>query len=66
MYFNIFNTLSGRLGKVVASHAEGWKVDLIYTMHQPLKAYCHEGGGATSQLDLSSLTPLFIAGCDRL
>ena len=26
----------------------------------------HEGGGATSQLDLPSLTPLFVAGCGRL
>ena len=26
----------------------------------------HEGGGATSQLDLPSLTPLYVAGCGRL
>ena len=26
----------------------------------------HEGGGATSQLDLPSLTPLSVAGCCRL
>ena len=26
----------------------------------------HEGGGATSQLDLPSLTPLSAAGCGRL
>ena len=26
----------------------------------------HEGGGATSQLDLSSLTPLSVAGFGRL
>ena len=26
----------------------------------------HEGGGATSQLDLPSLTPLSVAGCGRL
>ena len=26
----------------------------------------HEGGGATNQLDLPSLTPLYLAGCGRL
>ena len=26
----------------------------------------HEGGGATSQLDRRSLTPLSVAGCGRL
>ena len=26
----------------------------------------HEGGGATSQLDIPSPTPLFVAGCGRL
>ena len=26
----------------------------------------HEGGGATNQLDLPSLTPLSVAGCGRL
>ena len=26
----------------------------------------HEGGGATSQLDLPPLTPLSVAGCGRL
>ena len=26
----------------------------------------HEGGGATSQVDLPSLTPLSVAGCGRL
>ena len=26
----------------------------------------HEGGGATSQLDLPSMTPLSLAGCGRL
>ena len=29
-------------------------------------ATAHEGGGATSQLDLPSLTPLFVAGCGQL
>ena len=31
-----------------------------------LRGAAHEGGGATSQLDLRSLTPLSIAGCGRL
>ena len=26
----------------------------------------HEGRGATSQLDIQSLTPLYVAGCGRL
>ena len=38
----------------------------IYTMHEALRGTAHEGGGATSQLDLPSLTPLSIAGCGRL
>ena len=29
-------------------------------------ATAHEGGGATSQLDQPSLTPLSVAGCGRL
>ena len=41
-------------------HAE---VALIYTMHEALRGYCHESGGATSQLDLPSLTLLSVAGC---
>ena len=38
----IFYTLSGRIGKMVASHAE---VALIYTMHVVLRGIAHEGGG---------------------
>ena len=65
-------TLSGRKGKVVASHAEGCKVarsnpgcgpsctDLHYARGAhgvvPMRV-----GGATSQLDLPSLTPLSVA-----
>ena len=56
---------------MVASHAEGCKsgalscTDLYYARGAqgvlPMNV-----GGATSQLDLSSLTPLSIAGCGRL
>ena len=67
-------TLSGRIGKVVASHAEGCNVARsipavaeLHTMHEALREYCPcEWGGATSQLDLPSLTPLSVAGCARL
>ena len=71
------NTLSGRTCKVVASHAEGCKVskidsrlwlsrtDLYYARGAqgvlPMRV-----GDATSQLDLSSLMPLSVAGCGRM
>ena len=32
----------------------------------PLMGTAHEGGGATSQLDIPSLSPLSVAGCGRL
>ena len=43
-----WSTLSGRIGKVVASHAEVSRsvpaeVALIYTMHEALKGFAHEG-----------------------
>ena len=65
----IYN-LSCRLGNVVASHAavarsSPAEVALIYTIYArgthgvlPIRVW-----GATSQLDLPSLTPLFGAGC---
>ena len=63
----IFGTLSGRIGKVVASHAAVARsiplrcTDLYYARGTqgvlPMRV-----GGATSQLDLPSLTPLFVAG----
>ena len=31
-----------------------------------LRVTAHDGGGATSQLDLPSLAPLSVAGCGRL
>ena len=61
--------MSGRIGKVVASHAAVARsipaqVALIYTMRLRVTAY--EGWGATSQLDLPSPTPLSVAGCGWL
>ena len=62
------HTLSGRIGKVVASHAAVARsiplrcTDLYYACGTegvlPMRV-----GGATSQLDLPSLTPLSVAGC---
>ena len=37
MVFGVCYTLSGRIGKVVPSHAA---VALIYTMHVVLRGYC--------------------------
>ena len=59
----------GRIGKVVASHAavarsSPAEVALIYAMHVALRGYCPmRVGGATSEFDLPSLTPLSVAGC---
>ena len=60
--------LSGRIRKVVASHAAVARsnpaecTDLYYAQGAqgvlPMRV-----GGATSQLDLPSLTPLSVAGC---
>ena len=68
VFIAIFYTLSGRIGKEVASHAAvarsspGECTDLYYARGAqgvlPMRV-----GGATSQLDLPSLTPLFVAGC---
>ena len=64
-------TLSGCIGKVVASHAAVarliplWCTDLYYARGAqgvlPMRV-----GGATSQLDLPSLTPLSVADCGGL
>ena len=61
-------TLSGRIGKVVASHAAVARsspaecTDLYYARGAhgvlPMRV-----GGAISQLDLQSLMPLSVAGC---
>ena len=69
---SVLHTLSGRIGKVVASHAAVARsipaeVALIYTIPRgaqvvlPMRVGC-----ATSQLDIPSLTPLFVAGCGWL
>ena len=68
MHTRMRYTLSGRIGKVVASHAAVARsspaecTDLYYARGAqgvlPMMV-----GGATSQLDLSSLTPLSVAGC---
>ena len=65
------HTLSGRIGKVVASHAAVARsiplrcTDLYYARGAqgvlPIRV-----GGATSQLDLPSLTPLSVDGCGWL
>ena len=41
------------------------EASLSYTM-QALRGTAHWGGGATSQLDVPSLTPLSVAGSGRL
>ena len=64
-----FHTLSGRIGKVVASHAGVARsspaevcTDLYYTsVAQGVLSM--RVGGATSQLQLPFLTPLSVAGC---
>ena len=72
-YAATLHTLSDRIGKVVASHAEGCKVARsnpgcgcaapIGTMHEALRGTAHEGGECDSQLDLPSLIPLSVAAC---
>ena len=66
-------TLSGCIGKVVASHAAVARfvpieVALINTMHEALREVLlpMRVGGETSQLDLPSLTPLSVAACGSL
>ena len=54
-YFLNNYTMSGRIGKVVASHAEGCKISRsnpgcdraspIYTVREALRAYCPTGWG---------------------
>ena len=53
---------------MVASHAAVARsipaeVALIYTLPEELRGTAHEGGRATSKLDLPSLTPLSVADC---
>ena len=73
-------TLSGLTGSVLAWHSEGsmfealwvqqvlWfatRISLCNTWSSGGTALCRVGG-ATSQLDLPSLTPFSVAGCGRL
>ena len=68
VFIAICYTLSGRIGKVVASHATVARsspaecTDLYYARGAqgvlPMRV-----GGAISQLDLPSLTLLSVAGC---
>ena len=61
---------------MVASHAEGCNVarltPAVAELHRFILCTRRSGGtalwvgGATSQLDLPSLTPLSVAGCGRL
>ena len=71
---NLTDTLRGRIGKVVASHAGGCKnesrlwlscTDLCYARGAQ-GVLLMRVGSAASQLDLPSLTPLSEAGCGRL
>ena len=62
-------TLSCRIGKVVASHAAVARSSPAEVCTDEYHASGAQGvllmrvGGATSQLDLPSLTPLSVAGC---
>ena len=61
-------TLSGRIGKMVASHdAVARSIPLrctdLYYARGAQGVLPMRMGGATSQLDLPSLTPLSVAGC---
>ena len=72
-------TPSGRTGSALVWHARGRAfqsrlvqqvlrfVGSVNTVqYVDLRGTAHEGRGATSQLDIQSLTPLSVAGCGRL
>ena len=69
MKVKVYPLMSGRIGKVVASHAD---VRVSLRLHWFILCTwrsggtAHEGGGCTSQLDLPSLTSLSVAGCGWL
>ena len=64
-------TLSGRIDKVKVARLKD-RIQAVAELHRFILCTsrsggtAHEGGGATSQLDLPSLTPLSVAGCGRL
>ena len=64
--------MSGRIGKMVASHPEGCRVDSRPKLHLFILCTRRSGvlpmrvGGVTSQLDIPSLTLLSVASCGRL
>ena len=73
------STLSGRTGGALVWHTRGSEFEprflqqflRLYSAFTPCNMWssggtAHEGGGETSQLDLPSLTPLYVAGCGRL
>ena len=71
---DVLSTLSGRIGQVVASHAEGCKIESRLWLSCTDLYYARDAQGlllmrvrdAPSQLELPSLTPLSVAGCGRL
>ena len=66
--------MSGRIGKVVAFHAEGCKIESwlwlsctdLYYARGTQGVLLLRVWGENSQLDLQSLMPLSITGCGRL
>ena len=61
-------TLSGRIVKVVASHAavarsSPVEVALIYTMHVALRGTAHEGGGCDQSIGSTVSDTIVPAGC---
>ena len=65
--------LNGRIGKMVASHAEGCKVarsnsgcGRFILCTRGSGGTTHDCGGVTIQLDLQTLTPLYVASSGRL
>ena len=69
-----FDTLSGSIGKVVASHVGGCKIESrlwlsctdLYYAPGVQGVLLMKVGGVTSQLDLPSLTPLSVSSCGQL
>ena len=78
IYLVSLHTLSGRIGKVVASHAEGCNATLhvripaVAELHRFILCTrrsggnAHDGGRCDQSIDLPSLTPLSVAGFGRL